>query len=278
MEEEARVRELPPYRAVLAVDVKNFSGIKAVDHQRVTENIPVVLERAFSRAGYSSVWAERRFPESRGDGYVVGFRPEVLPILVGPVVDGLQDELAYHHELRGAGFDPVRMRMSVGVGPLTDSGEHRLGDGSGAATVETHRLLDSEPVRSLLEDSDPDVTFLAVVISARVYEDVVVSGYTAKALTEFLAVGVQVKSYQGTAYLHVPRPSGRLLERGLGPAATAEPVPGEPDPARDGRVTNTITGRVGGNVVQSGDIQLGSGALIVGHQRDLPPHGSHNPG
>ncbi|WP_326920705.1 hypothetical protein [Actinophytocola sp.] len=231
----------------------------------MTELIPLLLERAFDRAGYAAVWRERRFPESRGDGFVVGFRPELLPVLLGPVVDGLQDELADRHD--------VRMRMSIAVGPLTDTGIERHGDGSGAAMVETHRLLDCDPVRRLLEDSDPAVTFLAVVISGRVYEDVVVSGYTTKGPSEFLAVPVRVKSYQGTAYLHVPRLSGRLLERGLGRAHTGahgmtEPVAAQADPEPEGSVVNTISGRVGGPVLQSRDIQVGSGTFVVGNTLD----------
>jgi hypothetical protein len=255
------VRELPAYRAVLAVDVKNFSGVIAVDHHRLTENIPLVLERAFQRAGYAPEWAARRFPAGRGDGYVVGFRPEVLPVLLGPVVDALQEELAYHHTMR-VGGPSFRMRVSIGVGPLTDSDEQRLGDGSGAAMIETHRLLDCDPVRTLLEDSDPDVTFIAVVISGRVYEDVVASGYASKAPSEFIAVPVTVKSYQGTAFLHVPRMSGKLLARGLD---TEEPIREESEPVREepagGSVTNTVAGQVSGTVVQSRDIH---GALIVG--------------
>jgi hypothetical protein len=247
------VPELPAYRAVLSVDVKNFSGVKAADHHELTEKIPLVLERAFARAGCGPAWEERRFPAGRGDGYVVGFRPELLPILVGPFLDGLQAELAYHSELRRGGGGP-RMRVSIAVGPLTDSEDGRLGDGSGASMIETHRLLDCEPVRRLLEDSDHEVTFVAAVISARVYEDVVVSGYSTKAPTEFVSVPVRVKTYQGTGFLHVPKPSGGLLERGLG-AVDDETAPssGAVSLPETGPVANSVTGKVGGNVSQYRD-------------------------
>ncbi|WP_158889477.1 hypothetical protein [Amycolatopsis anabasis] len=261
---EIPVLELPAYRAVLSVDVKNFSGLKAVDHHELTEKIPLVLEQAFARAGHAAVWAERRFPAGRGDGYVVGFRPEVLPVLVGPFLDSLQAELAYHHRMRSGGARALRMRVSIAVGPLTDSDDARLGDGSGSAMIETHRLLDCEPVRHLLEDSDPEVTFVAAVLSARVYEDVVVSGYSAKAPTEFAQVPVQVKRYQGAAYLHVPKPSGGLLERGLGPA-TERPDPAPefaPPPVEAGGVSNSISGKVGGSVTQLRDQYLGAGGVF----------------
>lgn len=259
---DQRVCELPAYRAVLAVDVKNFSGVKAADHLQLTRIIPALLERAFQRAGYAEVWAERRFPASEGDGYVVGFRPEVLPILLGPVVDALQEELAFHQELSGRAGP--RMRLSIAVGPVNDTGTCGPGDGSGAPMVETHRLLDCAPVRALLEDSDPNVTFVAVVISGRVYDDVVAGGYTAKAESEFIEVPVQVKSYQRTGFLHVPRPSGGLLLRGLG----EEPEAPEPESSTlDGSVNNLISGSIGGQVLQSRDIHVGSGTFVVGTHR-----------
>lgn len=268
---DSRVRELPPYRAVLAVDVKNFSGVPAAQHRELTQRIPLLLKHAFTQANYGSVWEERRFAQSEGDGYVVGFRPEVLPILVGPVVDALQEVLEIHNQMRTGGGPSLRMRLSIAAGPLNDSGEGQPGDGTGAAMVETHRLLDCGPVRQLLEASDPEVTFVAVVLSARVYDDVIVGGYSTKALTEFTSVQASVKTYQGTAFLHVPRPSGTLLHNGHG--LTEEiPAPEMPvPPPSGGAVHNSVTGSVSGQVVQLRDLQgtlnLGSGTFGT-HDRE----------
>ncbi|WP_073842350.1 hypothetical protein [Amycolatopsis sp. CB00013] len=249
--------ELPPYHAVLSVDVKNFSGVTPADHYALTELIPTILERAFERSGHAAVWADRRFPAGRGDGFVVGFRPETLPILVGSFLDALQDELAYHHRLRlGQSGEPTRLRVSVAVGPLIDSGNARLGDGSGAAMIETHRLLDCEPVRMLLASSEPEVTFVAAVLSARVYEDVVLCGYTTKAPAEFVRVPVSVKNYVGDAYLHVPKPSGDLLARGIGTRDELVPEDSastDEAPEAESAVTNTINGTVHGNAIQMRD-------------------------
>lgn len=249
-----QVRALPPYRALMAVDVKNFSGVRAADHHELTEKIPFVLARAFERAGFVSLWTERRFPAGRGDGFVAGFRPEALPVLVGPVVDGLQEELAYHHRMRSGGAPSIRMRMSIGVGPLTDSDDGRFADGSGAAMVETHRLLDSDPVRRLLENSDPNTTFVAVVISPRVFEDVVATGYATKSPSQFIPVPVHVKTHRGTAFLHVPTPSGNLLSQGL---AAWRPAPAVPEPGAPGGVANNFCGLVGGHAAQTRDVAGG---------------------
>lgn len=276
--------DLPPYRAVLSVDVKNFSGVAPIDHHGLTEAVPTILERAFERAGRPDVWAERRFPDGRGDGFVVGFRPETLPLLVGPLLDALQDELAYHDRMRFArSGQPTRMRVSIAVGPLTDSDESRLGDGSGAAMVETHRLLDSEPVRALLETSDPGVTFVAAVISARVYEDVVLGGYGEKAPGEFVQVPVSVKTYRGDAYLHVPKPSGTLLVRGIGAPdghGPDDPPPLSSAPEDAGYAANMVNGIVNGNAIQFRDQYVtdrskttqqhtsGDGNIVVGGNVD----------
>ncbi|MET8850706.1 hypothetical protein [Amycolatopsis sp. NPDC004625] len=272
-ETHSPAHELPPYHAVLSVDVKNFSGVTPADHYALTELIPTILERAFERADNAAVWADRRFPAGRGDGFVVGFRPESLPILVGPFLDALQDELAYHHRVRlGRTGEPTRLRVSIAVGPLTDSGNARLGDGSGAAMVETHRLLDCEPVRELLTSSDPEVTFVAAVLSARVYEDVVLSGYAAKAPGEFVRVPVSVKSYVGEAYLHVPKPSGALLSRGIGTPDEPVPdnaVPREEAPGSGGATNNTINGTVYGTATQMRDQHHWSEGSRHSHQHTV---------
>ncbi|WP_344924736.1 hypothetical protein [Saccharopolyspora gregorii] len=37
--QQQRIAELPPYRALLVVDMKDFSGEKESDHARITEQI-----------------------------------------------------------------------------------------------------------------------------------------------------------------------------------------------------------------------------------------------
>ncbi|MCP2166779.1 hypothetical protein [Goodfellowiella coeruleoviolacea] len=286
---------LPPYRAVLVVDIKDFSGNKGVHHERLSESVPLILENAFQRVGCGFVWQQITFPDSTGDGYAVGLPAEYLPLLVDPFLAGLQSELEYHHRLAPrAGHDErLRMRVSISVGPLTDSGQNRVGDGKGHARIETHRLLDAQPVRDLLDRSNPDVTLVAAILSARAYEDVVAAGYTGLAESQFVPAPVQVKTYQGTAYLHVPRPSGGLLTEGFtldsaAPAAAtpahAEATDTAPAPAHAGisgvtglasqarDVTHHRTGGIGDigqvlgpvNTGTQGNVQTGSGQQFNG--------------
>ena len=138
------------------------------------------------------------------------------------------------------------MRVSVNVGPMTDSGAKRLGDGSGNARVETHRLLDCKPVRDLLARSGP-TTRVAAIVSRRAFEDAVKSRFVDDDENLYVAVDVTEKTYEGTAYVRVPNPSGDLIRNGLAPVLPAPTTPERPEPQGGG--IGRISGGVG-NVIQ----------------------------
>src|SRR3954454_22015748 len=111
---EVNYQQLPPYRAMLAVDMKGFSTHRSRDHAALTDRIPEILASAFARAGDSDLWAyHKRFPRSDGDGYVAGFQSSALPFLLNPLLQALQDELAAQNlndpVVSGR---PIRMRAS----------------------------------------------------------------------------------------------------------------------------------------------------------------------
>ncbi|HEY3510684.1 hypothetical protein [Kribbella sp. NPDC051137] len=191
-------------------------------HAHLNAVIPEILQSAFARCALETLWTEISFADSTGDGYTIGLPAERLPFLLNPFLGSLQDELTDRSRtLVAAGLSPIRMRVSVSVGPVTDSGANGVSDGAGAARVELHRLLDSGPVRDLLTRSG-DVTRVAAIVSARAFEDAVLTGYTEESPELYVAAPVKVKRYQGEAYLRVPVPSGDLLTRGFrtGPEST----------------------------------------------------------
>lgn len=263
MEVASNPGELPPYRALLVVDMKDFSGEKGRDHAQLTEEIPRILRDAFRRGGVADVWDERRFHGTTGDGYFVGFGSTYLPYLLNPVLVALQDELEYRNRVAQvtAHPRPIRMRASVHVGPMTDSGTNALGDGSGVARVETHRLLDSDPVRDLLKRS-ANTTCVAAVVSARAFEDAVLPGYAAESPDLYVPAPVQVKTFRATAYLRVPHPSGELLTKGFRPddgdgsaQRNDDDGPGGPGTRAGDTVWNTMRNvRSKGDVVQGRDV------------------------
>ncbi len=258
---------LPPYRAVLAVDMEKFSRTSARNQQLVGQKIPEVLEKAFTRADMLPVWKDARFPRHSGDGYVMGAEPEHLPYLISPFLEELQRVLEQVQPLLAAHDRNLRMRLraSIDVGPLPDTGDGSGIDAMGEAMISTHRLLDSEPVRRELEASDPDTTLLATIVSRRVYEDVVLGGFAPVRASRWRPVHASVpsKDFQAEGYLFVPTPSwapGAHAEPGAAPAPERSRPAGQA-PAAPGGTAPTTGNNVGhndrGQVVQAGTVNGG---------------------
>ena len=253
--------ELPPYRAILVVDTKEFGGHSDRGQAVLADAVPDVLALAFERARLAHVWREALFPHGTGDGFGLGFDTRHLPAVVMRFFDTLQEVLAERNARFSGGAPRVRLRMraSLNVGPVLAQGS---GSGSaaaiGSAVITTHRLLDSPPVRDLLTRSDPEQTFLAVVLSQRVFEDVLLTEYAQLPPSMLVARRIGVKEYTGTVHLYVPRPSGELLTHGFG---GDEPPPAE-SPAwqesenRD-RTANIISGGDFGTAIQVGHLHCG---------------------
>jgi hypothetical protein len=210
--------ELPPYFGVIVVDTKDFSGNSDADQAMLAMLIPDVVERAFERAGLAHVWENARFPHNTGDGFGIGVETRYLPAVVSRFFDALQQVLADRDvKVRAHGRSVrLRMRASMNVGPVREQTEHSTAAVVGNAVITTHRILDSEPVRDVLNRSDPDQTFLSVVFSERVFEDVLDSGLSTIARSRVVARTVRVKQFTGKVYLYVPHPSGDLLRDGIG--------------------------------------------------------------
>ncbi|ASU59163.1 hypothetical protein [Nocardiopsis dassonvillei] len=259
---------LPPYRAVLAVDMEKFSRTSARNQQLVGQKIPEVLEKAFTRADMLPVWKDARFPRHSGDGYVMGAEPEHLPYLISPFLEELQRVLEQIQPLLAAHDRNLRMRLraSIDVGPLPDTGDGSGIDAMGEAMISTHRLLDSEPVRRELEASDPDTTLLATIVSRRVYEDVVLGGFAPVRASRWRPVHASVpsKDFQAEGYLFVPTPSwvpGAHAESEAAPAPERDRRPAGQTPAAPGGTAPTTGNNVGhndrGQVVQAGTVNGG---------------------
>jgi hypothetical protein len=269
--------ELPPYRALLIVDMRDFSGTPGRRHAELTEEIPRILRDAFRRANLADMLDDIRFQATTGDGYVLGFRSTALPYLINPLLTELQNELTYRNRAeRPSHPEVIRMRVSINIGPLTDTGGSKISDGSGNTRIETHRLLDAQPVRDLLIRST-DATCVAAIVSARAYEDAVLSGYAADDPGFYIEAPVQVKSYEGTAYLRVPCPTGDLLKHGFrppdDPTGTHDGAPG-PRSADSGSSHNTVGDMRGRNtVVQGENVGIGSVGGSVGTVYNGDVHG-----
>ncbi|MEU3981137.1 hypothetical protein AB0F77_13610 [Streptomyces sp. NPDC026672] len=234
----ARSRRLPPYRGILAVDAKDFTGRPAIEHEAVSRVVPELLKTALARAELQELWHDRMFPASTGDGYVFGFDPSLMPFVVHPLLLTLQDVLTDYNVL-SHGVVPIRLRASLHIGPLPDTGDEFSGNGT--ARNETHRLLDSRPVKAVLASHKENVTQVAAILSDRCYGDAVASGYTGRHPDHFVEVAATVdgKQFSQRAWIYVPQPSGPLYEDPPTGRAAPETVrPPESGETQSHRVSN----------------------------------------
>lgn len=254
--------ELPPYRAVLVVDTKDFGGNSDPGQELLAQAVPDVVALAFERAGLAGVWQEALFPHNTGDGFGIGFDTRHLPAVVSGFFDVLQDVLA-ERDARLRARDRrlrLRMRASLNVGPVREPDPQGSTGVVGNAAITTHRLLDAPAVREVLTRSDPDQTFLSVALSQRVFDDVLASGYATLSASRVVPRFVRVKEFSGTVYLYVPKPSGDLLAHGIADYQqeldAAQAVQETPPPT--GAVRNTISGGThSGTTIQVGHLHGG---------------------
>ncbi|ARQ69988.1 hypothetical protein [Streptomyces marincola] len=248
----AESRPLPGYRALLAVDAKDFTGLASIQHSAVSMVITELVDRALTAAGLTELRDTKSFPNNTGDGIVFGFDPRHLPFVVFPFLRTLDGLLGRHN---GQYVSPrLRLRASVHVGPLPEA------DGNGTARNDTHRLLDSRPVKAILAmPGSEHTTHLAAILSQRVYEDVVLGGYAGLGPDHFIEVPATVdgKPFAQRAWLHIPSPSGHLLRHGILSTIeeSAEPAPAAPEPPRPAAPGPTQNVEQGYAII--GDVQGG---------------------
>ncbi|MFD9736535.1 hypothetical protein [Umezawaea sp. NPDC059074] len=254
-------RELPPYRAVLVVDTKGFGSNNDVVQAAIADTIHDVVARAFERAGLAHVLEGALFPHNTGDGFGMGFETRYLPAVVSLFFDALQTELAEQNaRMRSRpGRASLRMRASLNVGPVRDVDPEGNASVVGTTVVTAHRLLDAEPVRRVLTGSDPEQTFVSAVLSQRVFEDVLASGYATVAVSRVAEVPVRVKEFTGTVYLYVPNPSGDLLRDGFGsnPEYREKLAAAEVEREREARSSRATRNIIRGGTHSGPTIQVG---------------------
>lgn len=247
--QERRSRDLPEERAVVVVDTKDFTATPSAFQQALNRDVEQVVAKAFTRAGLAEEWEGRAFSDSTGDGYIAGIPKSKLPTLIDPFIDLLQDVLAEHDRtLRERDRDlRMRMRVSIHVGPLPDSG-------IGKPMNDTHRLLDSVPVRAALSETSPDVTFVAAVVSHTAFNEAVVGRYTGLRPEQFQPVIAELphKGFAESAHLYVPRPSYPRGEPESSDVPKPLTDPGGPPPSGGNRFD--FSGTSHGQVIQAGQI------------------------
>jgi hypothetical protein len=215
------------------------------------------VEYACERSGLGEAWRAVRVLQSTGDGVLAVLPYDAAALLIHPFADRLQEALAQvAPQLRVRGLS-LRLRAAVHVGLVDDV--HPVTAGISTATIDVSRLLDCEPLRAALSDSDPNVTFTAMIVSSQAYDWFVCGGRTGLQPSQLTPVLAKVKQFEQVAYLYVPVPSRRTLsEVHPGPRmASEESVPVPPGGVTVSRVSirgnasqNVIGNQVGGSIHQ----------------------------
>ncbi|QSB16505.1 hypothetical protein JQS43_09625 [Natronosporangium hydrolyticum] len=267
-------RDLPDYLGILAVDAKDFTAEPSVAHQPISGLIPRLTGTAFENIGLAEVWNQPAFFGPTGDGFAVGVPPRALPYLVDPLLAELQQVLAAHNSGSRRAEALLRLRVSLHVGPLPADPAQPFTGGGGTPRNDTHRLLDSTPVRAILSAASPRVTFVAAILSDRIFQDVVAAGYTSLHPDHFIEVPATVpgKGFTQRAWLRVPAPSGNLLTVGS-PAVAPEPC--APPPAADPGAPEQPVATPEGAVQSGSNYGQVAGVVHGGMSMHRPETGSH---
>lgn len=213
---------IPSFRALLVVDAEGFSRNPDAELPGLHTEIRHAIECACERSGLRDIWQGVRVLQSTGDGLFAVLPHDAMVSLIYPFTDRLQDVLAETApRLRASGLR-LRLRAALHAGLVDD--EHPVTAGISTATNDVSRLLDCEPLRAALRDSDPDVTFAATIVSSEAFDLFVRGGHTGLRPSRFARIRARVKQFDQTAYLYVPVPS----QHALFDEAQPDSVPREP--------------------------------------------------
>lgn len=183
-----------------AVDIEKF-GDPARDDE-VRRELHVVLYRELSRAFDASgvPWDGCRH-EDRGDGAIVEVPPTVpMALLIDPLLGHLRAALRKHNRL-AAPAAQLRLRVALHTGIVYRDAEGWVG----SAVNHVSRLLDADVVKKALAASTAD---LVLVVSDRVYDDVVRNGTGLIDPDTYRPVTVVAKETRARAWVHVPEGPG----------------------------------------------------------------------
>lgn len=228
-------------RTLLVVDAEGFSRHRDVELPALYTEICHVVKRACDRSGLGDTWRAARYVQNTGDGLLAILPADTVTSFIYPFADRLQEELAASAPKLRARGARLRLRAAVHVGLADDLDPETAG--ISAAANDVSRLVDCEPVRDALRDSDPDVTFTAMIVSAEIFDTYVTGGHTGLRASQFRQVRAKVKQFDRPAYLYIPLPSQREKPSDAGP--DLEPRPRSPEaPDRTARPGGMSLGNV----------------------------------
>lgn len=241
-------------RLCLAADVEQYSRLDTPAQSAVQADLVRVLDEAAEFSGLDrSSWAR----QPQGD-QELAVLPEGVPesTVLGSFVRGLASRLAALNAARAAAAR-IRLRLAVDTGVVADA---PLGH-AGPATVSVARYLNAPQLKAVLAALDS--AHLAVIVSDRLYQDVVRSGHRELDPGQYVRAHIEIKEFGGYGWIHVPGNSRDDLSAYVAGSAapTISAIPGATGSA-------TVTQHVQSGVAVGRDF---TGGLTLGVPVPPPP-------
>jgi hypothetical protein len=184
---------------LVATDIRRYSDRNAADQLLMQLRLESALELAADWLGWNRALWRRQVG---GDGELAILPHDVdLCAVVGVFPEMLRAALA---QLNGDEDveHRLRIRLAIHLGTFTSG---PLG-AVGLAPILVSGILDAQPLRELLE-ARPEAD-VVLALSARIFEDVVATGFCALPPQSFQQVQICIKRISSVAYLYDAIPDG----------------------------------------------------------------------
>jgi hypothetical protein len=221
----------------LSTDVQGYSRRHDRGQSTLQQELLRLLDQAAESAGLRRQSWRR---QGSGDGELALVPPsEPESRVVDDFVRAL-DILLFQHNYDRRPDDRLRLRLAADHGPVQVAANGYAGH----AVVAVSRLVNSRPLRLAVTAAHAD---LAVILSGRVYTDLVLGGHTRIAPEDFRMVPVREKEFRDDAWIRVPGVDLRGLDLGGDEPANPNPSATKREhrvPWHGQQVVNEITGTV----------------------------------
>lgn len=247
---------LPHRRLCLAADVEQYSRLDTRTQSAVQSELVRVLDEAAELTGLDrAAWT--RQPQGDMEFAVL---PEATPEEV--VLSSFVHHLAVRLRDRNArpAAQRVRLRMAVDIGVVADAA---LGH-AGPAPVAVARYVNAPQLKAVL--ATLSAADLAVIVSDRLYQDVVRSGWRDLDPAQYARAHVRVKEFGGYGWIRVPGHAPDDVRSAVAEAPQSKP---SPDAGASGRTA--LSQHVHQGAAVGRDVV---GGLTVGLPLPPPPAGS----
>jgi hypothetical protein len=221
----------------LSTDAQGYSRRHDRSQSALQQELLYLLDQAAESVGLHRPNWHR---QGSGDGELALVPPSEPEFRVVDDFVRALDMLLFRHNYDRRPDDRLRLRLAADHGPVQVSANGYAGH----AVVAVSRLVNSRPLRLALTAAHAN---LAVILSGRLYTDLVLGGHTRTAPEDFRMVPVREKEFRDDAWIRVPGVD--LCGLDLGGDEHARPdspasTRGYRVPQHGQQVVNEITGTV----------------------------------